>query len=351
MARQVAIIGAGIAGIAAAWEIRRHGLEAILLDRAEQPGGQLATIRGEGWSADVGAPFFDLAAPSLRLLLAQTGLTPSAVRLHDGVARLTAEGIAPRREFGGNRVALRQGWGALVAALTRETAFWPGVAVDAFHWNSVRRRFEMRDADRKRAVFDPVARRVLEVDGVILAVPGPEAAAIAANTSFLLPIAEPLSQVTAEPVVTGVFLVPAFDPGFCVLEGAPELALRWLTLEERKVPGRVPAGQGVVVACVGRELSSKLVQLSESDAAPLLWRATADILGLPAAEPLASRLIAVGHGETPPERQAAIPESGLPTDPAGIPFGLAGGWTAGPDLDAAAGSGRRAAAAVLARLS
>lgn len=55
---QVLIIGAGIAGLAAAIELETNGISTILLDKSSSVGGRLATRRIANGQADHGAQFF-----------------------------------------------------------------------------------------------------------------------------------------------------------------------------------------------------------------------------------------------------------------------------------------------------
>jgi len=55
--RSVVILGAGLAGLAAGYELRRAGHEVTLVEAQERPGGRVLTLRGfgEGLYADAGA--------------------------------------------------------------------------------------------------------------------------------------------------------------------------------------------------------------------------------------------------------------------------------------------------------
>jgi len=55
--RPVAVIGAGAAGMAAAWTLVRAGVPVEVLERADRPGGRLRTERFEGVEVEVGAQF------------------------------------------------------------------------------------------------------------------------------------------------------------------------------------------------------------------------------------------------------------------------------------------------------
>lgn len=55
---QIAVIGAGIAGLSAASTLARAGMSVVVLDKGRGPGGRTSTRRGEDFTFDHGAPFF-----------------------------------------------------------------------------------------------------------------------------------------------------------------------------------------------------------------------------------------------------------------------------------------------------
>ncbi|HKK47963.1 MAG TPA: FAD-dependent oxidoreductase [Alkalispirochaeta sp.] len=65
----VTVIGAGIAGLTAARELRRHGLRILILDKGRQVGGRMATRRVDGAVFDTGAQFFTAVSPEFRALV------------------------------------------------------------------------------------------------------------------------------------------------------------------------------------------------------------------------------------------------------------------------------------------
>lgn len=59
---RIAIIGAGMAGLACAGELRRRGSEVVLFEKSRGPGGRLATRLSEYGSYDHGAQYFTVHA-------------------------------------------------------------------------------------------------------------------------------------------------------------------------------------------------------------------------------------------------------------------------------------------------
>lgn len=53
--RRVVVIGAGIAGLGAAWELKRSGVEVVVLESEREPGGRMRSYLWEGTWIDAGA--------------------------------------------------------------------------------------------------------------------------------------------------------------------------------------------------------------------------------------------------------------------------------------------------------
>ena len=71
--RQVAIIGAGISGLACALRLKELGVAVRVLEAAENPGGVISTIRHDGFLFESGPQSFQLT-PELRGLIRAAGL-------------------------------------------------------------------------------------------------------------------------------------------------------------------------------------------------------------------------------------------------------------------------------------
>jgi len=59
--QRVAVLGAGLAGLTAAWELVQAGHEMVILEARTRPGGRILTLRegfAPGLSAEAGGMFF-----------------------------------------------------------------------------------------------------------------------------------------------------------------------------------------------------------------------------------------------------------------------------------------------------
>jgi oxygen-dependent protoporphyrinogen oxidase len=154
--RRVAVVGGGMAGLAAAWRAASLGADVVIYEAAERPGGAVRSVVRDGWIAEAGPHLIAAADPLIQALLgaaafAQVGVRPGPnVRrnyvLHGGqvvplpvsVAELSS---TPLLSLGGRLRFARDLVMAAGAPSAEET-------VDAF----ARRRFGDEVAER---LFDP----------------------------------------------------------------------------------------------------------------------------------------------------------------------------------------------------
>ncbi|MDR2032147.1 MAG: hydroxysqualene dehydroxylase HpnE [Azoarcus sp.] len=76
MKHEVAIIGAGYAGLACAVELARHGIETTVFERSATLGGRARMVRKDGWTVDNGQHLLLGAYSELTRLLRLTGVSP-----------------------------------------------------------------------------------------------------------------------------------------------------------------------------------------------------------------------------------------------------------------------------------
>jgi protoporphyrinogen/coproporphyrinogen III oxidase len=97
----VVIVGGGISGLAAAFELQQRGLRVQLLEASERPGGVIRTERFDGWVIDEGPDSVLVQKPAAVALCRELGiadrliptLTPrTAYVLRDGTLHAIAEG-------------------------------------------------------------------------------------------------------------------------------------------------------------------------------------------------------------------------------------------------------------------
>ena len=83
----VAVVGGGIAGLSAAYELRQRGIRTVVLEAADRPGGVAMTERRDGWVIDGGPDALLVQKPAAVALCRELGLGD---RLHPTLEPRTA---------------------------------------------------------------------------------------------------------------------------------------------------------------------------------------------------------------------------------------------------------------------
>ncbi len=81
----VLVIGAGIAGLTAAYQLQKAGLSVQVLEARSRPGGRMFTVDWEGFKVDPGAKFVTTSDRFLLEMVAELGLSDQIVRQQEGL--------------------------------------------------------------------------------------------------------------------------------------------------------------------------------------------------------------------------------------------------------------------------
>ena len=165
----IVVVGGGVAGLIAAWELSRGGLEVALLERSGDLGGAVARHRVDGLDLDAGADSFAVAGSAVSDLISDLGLTDVLVTpnpvgawvVHDrGAAPLPAGGVLgiPAHPWAQDT---RRALGTLAAARAGLDALLPR-RIDAPTVGGLARRRMGRQVVRR--LVEPVAGGVYSVD-------------------------------------------------------------------------------------------------------------------------------------------------------------------------------------------
>lgn len=84
--KSIIVIGAGIAGLTAAYQLKKAGQDVLVLDMNNYAGGRLANVMWEGFLLTKGASFVTTADKSTRHLLQELGLDDQLIKSSEGFA-------------------------------------------------------------------------------------------------------------------------------------------------------------------------------------------------------------------------------------------------------------------------
>jgi oxygen-dependent protoporphyrinogen oxidase len=101
---EVIVVGAGVSGLALAWQLRRRGVRARVLEAADRPGGKIRSQSSDGFLCEWGPAGFSTHAPAVRELVSALGLEkkllPAAGTRRRGV-RVGRAALAVPHSLGG----------------------------------------------------------------------------------------------------------------------------------------------------------------------------------------------------------------------------------------------------------
>jgi len=363
----VAVAGAGLAGLSAAWELSRAGATVVVLDAVRRPGGMVVTERPggpggpggpgkkDGFVVEGGPDGFLAAEPDIQELARDAGIGGRVVdQLTSGSSLWTGRRLEPLAE--GQAAALLGIQGVSRSATDCGfRSFATGMAdlVEALVARMGPPMGSIRPAQGVTGVA-PATRgwrlsltggSTLEAEAVILALPAWIAARLVAAAG--VPAARRLDEVIYYPT-TAVSLAYRGDQLATSLAGTGFVsaaewsgAVRACSYSWLKYPGRAPAGHALLRAFVGPV---------DGDPGAIAHTELAAILGL-AGSPLWTRVFhwprglpryKPGHAECVAavrERLARLP-----------PLAIAGAGFDGAGVSACVKSGREAAKRVMERL-
>lgn len=191
MNADVAIVGGGLAGLAAARELRAAGRSVVVFDKGRAAGGRCATRRHAPFAFDHGAQFFTVREPAFAAALAPFG--DRLVQRWAGPFRTWQDGVLGPDPRPGERYVAVPGMSALPRAFAEPLgdAVRAGLRVEGLR----------RDADGWWLSLRRLADDALFADGpfaaVVLTLPPPQASALLASAAIEGAVAHKLDELAA----------------------------------------------------------------------------------------------------------------------------------------------------------
>jgi renalase len=242
---RIAIVGAGMAGLAAGRELQRSGFDVVMFEKSRGLGGRVATRRVADYCFDHGAQILKTTDPRIEQLVMAIG---NAVKVLEPIWTFDAAG---RISEGDSRLNAEPKWN------------WPG-GISTLAKYLGRDLHIHRSTLVHRLVYDPVAATPYTLlaendailgsaDVVVLTPPAAQTAAILAASdlpeAMRLPRIAALEQAVYRRCLTFscAFRVPIERPWYALVNTDRKHPIAWLAREHVK-PERAPAGSSILVA-------------------------------------------------------------------------------------------------------
>ncbi len=335
MAVKVAVIGAGVAGLAAARRLAAHGLRPVVFEKSRGLGGRCATRRVRLGPAEVGfdhgAQYFTVRDPDFAAALAPRIAAGDVARWEARFVRLTADGSAlpagpaDRDDPAGRGVRYVAVPG--MSALGRFLA--EGVEVER-----QTRVVALTAGDSGWMLASDAGSESGPFAAVLLACPAPQAAELLAGPAPGLAAACDGARMLpcwAAMVAFREPLEPGFDAAF-----VEDATLAWAARDASK-PGRAPTPDAWVLHATPAWSADRLEEDPDGVASELLARFLA-LAGSPGREPD----LLLAHRWRYARSAGPAPNPSLLIEPE-LRLGVAGEWLRGDRIEDAFLSGCRAA--------
>ncbi len=243
----VAIIGAGMSGLAAAHILQDAGRTVTLFEKSRGVGGRTATRKRDGFTYDYGAQYFKggselstewithkFSTPDLLDIAKPVWVFDGAGHIQEGDPKQNQDAKWSYRD-GFTSFAKRMAQGLSIQLETRVEH----VQQTASGWN----------------VFAHDNRSLGSFDQLLITIPAPQAIELVEASQFALGlgkvIVERLSQASYNPLISvmlGYRPAPQTRPYYALVNTDKKHPISWLAWEHEKAPERVPTGTGLLIA-------------------------------------------------------------------------------------------------------
>ena len=293
--KTVSIIGAGMAGLAAARALILAGHRVIIYEKSKGLGGRMATRYLEGCTFDHGAQILKPEGSSLDSLMRWELPHSELVEVTQPILPYASDGsllpIDPSRD-GEKKYSYERGVTTLPKLLVRS---FPADQFSIYFEVKIGR-FE--ESETGISLFDSEGRKMSESDFVILTAPAPQAADLIEKSATLDPVAQAeqvaaLRSVTYRPclsVLLGYSNQLIEENAYSLIAEDRSTPLLWLAFEHLKSPHRAPKGEFLLIAQFGGDFSRDHYDDQDSDILSATYAGLSALLPPEAQSPLFSQV-------------------------------------------------------------
>jgi renalase len=266
----VAIIGAGMAGLAAARQLTAAGRKVVVFEKSAGVGGRVATRRVEGCILDHGAqvikpdgsPLADVMLHALSTADLIEVLAPVRTISNDGELLPADPRYTAQRAF-----TYRNGLTTLPKLLIE------AMPADLFELR-LRTRLGFLEESREGILLrDEQGRELLHADSVVLTPPAPQTADLLTasrlqDTALNRTRIDALRSVPYHSCLTvllGYAAPTPPAPAYALLAADRTRPLLWLAFEQAKGPSRVPSGEAALIAQLGPTISQEFYEAPDTE--------------------------------------------------------------------------------------
>lgn len=324
----IAIIGAGVSGLAAAHTLQDAGQEVTVFEKSHSPGGRATTRKRAGFIYDHGAQYIKpghtlssawiterFASPDLIDIARPVWIFDHAGQIQPGDP---AQNVGPKWSY-------QKGLCTLPKLMAKQLNIRLGTQVV---------RLEFKSAGWE--LFDDEETSLGSYERVLVAIPTPQASDLLERSTFDPALQtrsmDLLQQASYRPllsVMLGYRPTPRTRPYYALVNPDKQHPISWLAWEHAKTPVRTPAGTGLLLAQMAPDYSHEHRETPPAEIYQDLHRRLVELLEEELAQPIFSDLQHWRYAL--PDKQANAAELNTLTGSSGLFFcgdGFVGGRVA-----------------------
>lgn len=346
----VVVIGAGIAGLSAAWRLKRENVRVMVFERNYKPGGRMNTRRKAGLIVDHGNRFLMRSSPVLRELIVDCGLHGEAKTIEKQIYTMRADGSfveSASEALKSDRLVFPDGMLALPEALRRTIGGFYSIRVTGVEYDESTGKFQLHTEP-------PMRPQETMADAVIVACPAPVAWQLTQPVHGLLhePFVNRLKGVEYNRCIALIAALPKVElpiPYYGLIPQAEDNMLNWLAFEDAKCASRAVQGWSSLVAHASPGASNKLWEQNEAHSLMVLY---AEARKLVPQLPAMWRWARTKRWEYARVRNldGVVNAEEFPCAPGDLRIEFCGDWRVGDGAEDAARSGKEAAERLIAKM-
>lgn len=245
---RLAIVGAGVSGLATAWALRTENVEITVFEKSRGYSGRAATRRRDGLCYDHGANYFKLHSDELESIVQEQLPSDELVAIERDVWTFDAAGTIQEGDPASNADAkwtYRRGINTIGKLLAADAS------AEVQRQTRVQRLVQDVQA---WTVYEDGGDTLGTFDGVVLTPPAPQTERLVRDSALESGLQSQLLDGLQAAAYTSQFtIVLGYDraierPGdfYALLNADRNHPIAWLSFEEDK-PGHVPEGQSVLI--------------------------------------------------------------------------------------------------------
>jgi predicted NAD/FAD-dependent oxidoreductase len=276
----VAIIGAGMSGLAAAHRLRDAGYIVTLFEKNPDAGGRATTERREGFIYDHGAQYIKKGAPASVELITERFSTPDLIDISkpiwifDGKGRIqegdSLQNAEPKWNYRSGLVKLAE----LMAA-----------GLDIRFATSIH---HVQSTSAGWVLFSAANQPLGTFERLLITLPAPEASELMRASQLNSELAATIDAVLATArynpllsVMHGYRPTPIARPYYALVNTDKAHAISWLAWEHEKSPERAAAGTGLLIAQMAPQYSQDHWETSDAEIADDVAQGVARLIDEP----------------------------------------------------------------------